>query len=494
MTRAAIYARFSSSRQREESIEDQVRVCSKYISDHGWELARTYADEARSGTDASRRPGFLRAVEDAQRGRYDVLVVYKSDRFARNRFDAAVYKARLRRSGVQVESATEGVPDGPEGIILESVLDGMAEYYSANLAQNVMRGMEGNALKCRHNGVRLFGYECAADGTYRINEREAEGVEKAFRMAAEGARKSDIAAMLNAAGLSTPRGGAWKVDSVSTMLGNEKYTGTYIWGKVRVEGGMPAIIDRATYEEAGRNVSGYRKPRATKNTSYLLTGKLYDEDGNRFECNSGRSGGNGRYYYYYRCLATGVKVRKDDVEDRVRDAVRELLDREPGIDDEIVELVMAEQDRALSSTIERSRALHDRRAEVSREIDNLIDFVAKNGANPRVTARIDALSQEDEAIADELVELDVNTPVVEPDMVRFMLHEMRVCGEPDALVAGFVSRVVIDGDGGCLVCFNLLKKETRTSDAPEVREIGSGRPQPTFPELLPYRLGFAIAA
>ena len=165
MTRAAIYARFSSSRQREESIADQVRVCTERAVREGWDIAGTYTDEARSGTDASHRPGFQRMVADAERGAFDVLLVYKLDRFARNRYDSATYRAKLRRAGVEVVSATEGVPDGPEGIILDSVLEGMAEYYSANLAQNVRRGMEGNALKCRHNGVRVFGYFNSPDGT-----------------------------------------------------------------------------------------------------------------------------------------------------------------------------------------------------------------------------------------------------------------------------------------------------------------------------------------
>ena len=175
MTTAAIYARFSSSRQREESIEDQVRVCRARIASEGWGMGPVYTDEARSGTGASGRPGFLRMVDEAQRGAFDVLVVYKLDRFSRNRYDSAVYRAKLRKAGVEVVSATEGVPDGPEGIILNSVLEGMAEYYSANLAQNVMRGMEGNALKCKHNGVRVFGYEDGADGLYHVDEREAPG-------------------------------------------------------------------------------------------------------------------------------------------------------------------------------------------------------------------------------------------------------------------------------------------------------------------------------
>lgn len=147
--KAVIYARFSSDKQREESIEDQVRVCSQFAASKGFEIVKTYTDEARSGTNAAGRPGFQKMILDAQAQRWTKVIVYKTDRFARSRYDSAVYKAKLRKCGVEIVTAAESVPDGPDGIILESVLEGMAEYYSANLAQNVKRGMEGNALKCK---------------------------------------------------------------------------------------------------------------------------------------------------------------------------------------------------------------------------------------------------------------------------------------------------------------------------------------------------------
>ena len=154
---AAIYARFSSHNQREESIDDQVRVCRAQAASDGCPVVAVYADHAISGT-TDRRPEFLRMVADAGKGRFDRLYVYKLDRFARNRFDSATYRAKLRKAGVDVVSASERVPDGPEGIMLESVLEGMAECYSANLSQNIRRGMEGNAMQCRSNGARFYGY------------------------------------------------------------------------------------------------------------------------------------------------------------------------------------------------------------------------------------------------------------------------------------------------------------------------------------------------
>ena len=459
MTRAAIYARFSSSRQREESIEDQVRVCTERAMREGWDVGPVYADGARSGTDASRRPQFLRMVEDAGRGRFDVLLVYKLDRFARNRFDSATYRAKLRRAGVEVVSATEGVPDGPEGIILDSVLEGMAEYYSANLAQNVRRGMEGNALKCHHNGVRVFGYECSADGTYRVDGREAEGVRMVYRMAADGARKVDIAAALNSTGYRTVRGRKWTVEAVSQMLRQEKYLGTYSWGSVRVEHGMPAIVTRAEWDAAHGNVaSAGRKQRTDMPADYILTGKLYDEHGNRFESNCSCKA-DGRVYYYYRCKATGASVRRDEVEARVCAALGDLLDSTPALEDAIVEAVMDSWREANADALSALDAARRRLSELDREQDNLIDLAARTRATARIVARLDAIEDERPALEEEIADMERGIPRIEPDMVRYMLWRIRQCDGPASVVSGFVQRVVIGDDGACLVTFNLYEKE-----------------------------------
>lgn len=504
MTRAAVYARFSSSRQREESIADQVRVCAERAMREGWDVAATYADEARSGTDASRRPQFLRMVEDAQRGRFDVLLVYKLDRFARNRYDSATYRSKLRRAGVEVVSATEGVPDGPEGIILDSVLEGMAEYYSANLAQNVRRGMEGNALKCRHNGVRVFGYECSPDGTYNIDEREAEGVRMAYRMAGEGARKVDIAAALNSTGYRTVRGRKWNIESVSQMLRQEKYVGTYSWGSVRIEHGMPAIVARAEWDAAHERVaSAGRRKRTVTPADYILTGKLYDERGNRFESNCSRKP-DGRIYYYYRCKATGASVRRDEVEARVCAALGDLLDSTPALEDAIVDAVMESWREANADVLAALDAARRRLSELDREQDNLIDLAARTRATARIAARLDAIEDERPALEADIADLERGLPRIEPDMVRYMLWRVRQCDGPASVCSGLVSRVIIGDDGECLVTFNLYEpstsenahEKTQTPDA-GVWENGFGRPNRSLPKPskpIPWPGGFAIAA
>ena len=144
MKKGVIYARYSSDRQNEQSIVGQVDVCKKWASNNDIEIIDIYHDEALTGK-TDKRPAFQKMVKDAKSGKFDYIIVYKLDRFARNRYDSAIYKAQLKKVGVKVVSAMEKIADGPEGIILESVLEGMAEFYSANLAQNVLRGMQQKA-------------------------------------------------------------------------------------------------------------------------------------------------------------------------------------------------------------------------------------------------------------------------------------------------------------------------------------------------------------
>lgn len=172
--KAVIYARFSSDNQREESIEGQLRECTAYCEKNDITIVRRhYIDRAVSAR-TDHRPDFQRMIADSAKGAFDVIVVWKLDRFARNRYDSAHYKAMLRKHGVKVLSATENISDGPEGIILESLLEGMAEYYSAELSEKVLRGHTENALKCKHNGgTPTFGYLTDKNQHYQIDPNQA---------------------------------------------------------------------------------------------------------------------------------------------------------------------------------------------------------------------------------------------------------------------------------------------------------------------------------
>ncbi len=131
--KAVIYARYSSDNQREESIEGQLRECMEYAKFNGIDVINSYIDRAFSAK-TDHRPEFQRMIKDSYKGLFDVVLVWKLDRFARNRYDSAHYKAILKRNGVKVLSAKETISEGSEGVLLEAMLEGYAEYYSLELA------------------------------------------------------------------------------------------------------------------------------------------------------------------------------------------------------------------------------------------------------------------------------------------------------------------------------------------------------------------------
>ena len=150
---AVIYARYSSDSQREESIEGQIRECTEYAKRNGITILGTYIDHALSARSAD-RPEFQRMIKDAEKELFEIVLVWKLDRFSRDRYDSAYYKHILKKHGIKVVSAKENISEGPEGIILESMLEGMAEYYSVELSQKIKRGQMENALKVRTMAVR----------------------------------------------------------------------------------------------------------------------------------------------------------------------------------------------------------------------------------------------------------------------------------------------------------------------------------------------------
>lgn len=188
--RAVIYARFSCNRQREASIDDQLRVCREWCAREGYEVAAEYCDRAVSGR-TDDRPEFQRMIANA--GESDIALVYMMDRFSRGEYDAPIYKRELAAHGVKLVSALEAIPDSPEGIIYEKLLEGLAACESRKTAIRTKRGMEGNALKCKTNGVRIFGYRRNEDDEYEVDEAQAAWVREAFALRLERMSMNAIA-------------------------------------------------------------------------------------------------------------------------------------------------------------------------------------------------------------------------------------------------------------------------------------------------------------
>lgn len=337
--KGVLYCRYSSHAQREVSIEQQIHACREFADRVGIEIVHVYEDHARSGTN-DQRPAFQKMISESAGMDYQYVIVYSLDRFARDRYDSAVYKRQLRQNGKKVLSATENISDDPTGILLEAMLEALAEYYSKELAQKIRRGMEDNASRCMVTGSIPYGYRKGPDGRYEVDPAQAEIVKEIYGRILKGEKLIRIAEDLNRRGLRTKKGARWGRSSFNKLLHNERYTGVYIYQDVRVEGGVPQIIDRETFDavqhvlrtKSNPRGSGSGPQRRRNNDLYLLTGKLYcGPCGSPLVGISGTSK-SGRQYHYYVCKGhregkeCGLKpVRRDGIERTVASIIKEKM-------------------------------------------------------------------------------------------------------------------------------------------------------------------------
>ena len=250
--RGVAYGRYSSTGQREESIEGQLRECKAFAERKGITLVGSYIDRALSGREAENRTEFQRLIKDSAKGLFDVVIVWKLDRFARNRYDSAHYKSILRKNGVKVISATEAISEGAEGILLESLLEGLAEYYSVELGVKVSRGQTENALKARHNGGNIsFGLMVDSEQHYQPDPLTAPIVREIFERYASGDSVADIRNDLTARGIKTKTGGdQLNYNSIRNMIRNRKYLGEYRYKNTIIPDAYPAIVTHELFERA----------------------------------------------------------------------------------------------------------------------------------------------------------------------------------------------------------------------------------------------------
>lgn len=257
--KAVIYARYSSDNQREESIEGQLRECTAFAQKNDITILRNYIDRAFSAK-TDNRPAFQEMIKDSGKKLFDVIIVWKLDRFARNRYDSARYKAALKKNGVKVVSATEVISEGAEGIILESVLEGYAEYYSADLSEKVIRGMTENALKGKFNGGRLpIGYIVDEEHHLQIDPTMAPFILEAYKRYADGATMTQIKDWLNEQGVSSKRGMPMNYNNVQLLLHNRRYIGEFRYRDIVVPMGIPPIVPKELFDRVQERMAKNKK-------------------------------------------------------------------------------------------------------------------------------------------------------------------------------------------------------------------------------------------
>lgn len=451
MKTAVIYARFSCSKQREASIEDQLRICKEWCAREGYVVVSEYCDFAMSGR-TDERPQFQEMIHNA--GESQIVLVYMMDRFSRDVYDAPIYKKKLREKGVKVVSATETMPDGPEAILIESIYEAMAAMESAHTARRVKRGMEGSALKCLHNGVRLFGYAYGEDGRYIVNEEEAEIVREIFSRKISGEPVNSIAAGLARRGVKSYTGKPVSYGFVYNMLRNEKYTGVYIWGDVRVDGGMPAIVTKGDFAMA--QAARPKKQRASEVWGeFPLSGKAICECcGHNLVGTSGH-GRHGAKYEYYKCAeGCGLKpVRADWLEPSIVQAIRELLSNR----EEAIRVAQIIAEHAKDDSAEKKVAnAKKRKREAEDGISRLMDAIAGGLDLELAKGKIDELKVQAD-VAESEIALHQNAAKFDAeDFADFLQFGATL--DDKAILKAFVYQVMV-GEEDVTVTLNYDIKE-----------------------------------
>ena len=430
---AVIYARYSSDNQREASIEGQLRDCKDYAEKNGITVVGTYIDRAYSAK-TDDRPDFQRMIKDSGKKIFDVVLVWKLDRFARNRYDAVNYKYQLEKNGVHLVSAMEPISQGPEGIMVESMLIGMAEYYSAELALKVARGERENALQCKYNGgVVPLGFTIGKeDRLYHIDPETAPIVQEIFTRYADGEPAEKIAASLNERGLRTRTGKPFVKNSFFQIFRNRRYIGEYRYKDIVTPGGIPAIVDEDLFNRVQQrfeqNKIAHGRP-AKEDVSYLLTTKLFC--GKCGTLMGGESGTShmGNTYYYYKCgnakrhgkAHCDLKaIRKEPLERFVVDtAIKVIFSDE--IIERLIDLVMEAQQKENT----RLPVLKDQLRDTEKRLANLLEAIEQGILTPTTKQRLDELEARKEALNTSILEEELKKPVLTREWMRFWFEKFR---------------------------------------------------------------------
>ena len=426
---AVIYARYSSDNQREESIEGQLRECKEYADQNGITVVRTYIDRALSAKTDS-RPQFQQMIHDSATHTFEAVLVWKLDRFSRNRYDSAHYKRILKNNRVHVVSVTEPISNTPEGIMLESLLEGMAEYYSAELAEKVSRGHKENALKAKFNGGPVpLGYRIDSEHHYQIDPTTAPVVQEAFQRYAAGESIRSIIESLNARGIRNSRGNRFTKNSFQTLLKNRRYLGEYRYKDTVIPDAIPAIIDPECFDAVQRRCEIHRQAPAHNKADvhYLLTTKLFcGKCGTMMAGESGRSH-TGTVHCYYKCgtrkrsgrEACSLKpVRKEPLEQFV---VKTALEKV--LNDRVIDLLADKLLEYQSKENTRLPVLQAELKEVKRRIDNLVAAIEQGILTPSTKSRMEELEQQREELETSVLQEQIETPPITREQILFWFDQ-----------------------------------------------------------------------
>lgn len=477
--RAVIYARFSSDMQREESIDAQVRACRDYCKKKGYLVTGIYKDEAKSGKSTIERDEYNRLQKDAEDDLFDVIIMHKIDRNARNELDYHQFKQRMHSLGISYEYAAQSIDDSPEGQMMENMLVGFAAYYSRNLAKETKKGMNENAYQAIFNGgTPPLGFDIVKDGDkgrYVINEAEAVIVRFIFSQYLAGQGYEQISSQLRDMGYKSKTGRIFTKTSLHDILNNERYTGTYVFNRthrkegakrnmhaataddvIRIPDAIPAIISREDFERVQKKRRHNKKHTGAYKAKapYLLSGKIVCG-----QCGKSMVGHRnvlrGKLYEYYGCyrMHEGCpqrQVRKVVLENAVIEHVKNLI-MSPEAKKLIIEAMTEEYTKQQQNASSIIKAKNQIKAGLITRLDNLYKLVEGGICDQRTIDRLKDLQEQISACEEEIKRASVPVSVLTPQEIDnlFNLLEQKIaCCDEEArkiMVDTFVDHIAITG-------------------------------------------------
>lgn len=449
MKTAVIYARYSSDNQTEQSIEGQLRVCKDYAQRNDIVILNTYIDRAMTGTNDN-RPDFQQMIKDSANKEWQYVIVYKLDRFSRNKYETAKYKKTLKDNGVKLLSAMENIPDTPEGIILESLLEGMAEYYSAELAQKVKRGMNETRLKGNFTGGNIiYGYY-VENHKVKVNEEQAEAVRFIYEQYSIGTYVKDIIAKLNEKRIFN-KGKPFARNTIYNILKNEKYSGIYRFKDEVFENMYPQIVPYEIYDKVRQKINQNKYGKRSLDVVYLLRFKLtcgYCGMPISAECGTAS---NGTKRHYYKCLGrkrkNGCKksmVRKELFENFIIDNILKVLSSSKYAD-KIIDNLMRIQEMQVNANSILNSLLKDKK-DAESTLNNILKAVEQGVVNKTTNKRMKDLEQQIEDLERQIV-IEKSKPtmkLIREDIKQYYLEALKL--EPKMLIDYLIDQIIVYED------------------------------------------------
>ena len=427
--KAVLYARYSSDSQTENSVEGQLKDCKEYAEKNGIMVLNTYVDRALSAK-TDNRPAFQQMIADSNKRLFDIIIVWKLDRFARNRYDSAHYKHLLSKNGVKVLSATEPISDSPEGKLIESVLEGFAEYYSSELAVKVVRGMKENAHKCKFNGGTVtYGYTIDDEQHFQVDPLTAPILREIFTKYNEGKLVKDIANFFNEKGIKNGQGKKFKFNGITYILQNRRYIGEYSYRDITTENAFEPIVTREVFDKAqARFAKNTKAPARFKavDDNYILTTKLFCGKCGGFMSGESGSGRNG-VHRYYKCTNAKHKrtcdkkaVQKKRIEDLVIAETMEMLNNDKLIN-QLVKACFDRQNRENTALPVLQKQLED----TEKAINNMLTAIQDGLDNKSTKQRLDELEETKENIEVAILQEQIEKTVLTKEQIKFWITKWR---------------------------------------------------------------------